>query len=189
MKRPGKIELAPVFGEKAGRKATNIKANELKGRNQDFESYTAQEGDIFLFPTLENAEFKEQPIAVGSKNKVVLMACTRVRNNNERPSWFNLNSLGKRDVDNVKQHELFIDCADAYDRAVRLCELGAIKAVEMKEIAVPLFEEKPDPVTGKPVRKAKIETDAAGAEVKVFVNGTQNIPVFEKYDLEEEDGE
>lgn len=184
MRRPEKIELAPVFGEKAGRKATSIKANELKGRNQDFESYTAQEGDIYIFPTLDAAEFKEQPIAVGSTNKVVLIACIRVRNNNERPSWFNLNSLGKRDVDNVKQHELFADCGDAYDRAVRLCELGAIKAVSMKEIAVPLFEEKPDPTTKKPVRKCKIET-VDGEEVKVYVNGTQNIPVFEQYELED----
>jgi hypothetical protein len=184
MRRPEKIELAPVFGEKAGRKATPIKAAELKGRNQDFESYTAQEGDIFVFPTLESAEIKEQPIAVGSKNKVVLLACVRVRNNSERPSWFNINSLGKRDVDNVKQHELFMDCADAYDRVVKLCELGAIKAVSTKEIAVPLFEEKPD-ANGKPVRKYKMETDGDGVEVKVFVNGTQTIPVFEQYELED----
>lgn len=185
MKRPETIELAPVFGEKAGRKATTVSADSLKGRNQDFESYTAQEGDIFIFPTLDKMVIKEQPIAKGSTNKVVICACIRVRGGSERPSWFNINSLGKRDVDNVKQHELFADCADAYDRVVRLAELGAIKAVDTKEIAVPLFEEKPDPITGKPVRKSKIETDEAGAEVKVWINGSQNIPVFEKYDLED----
>jgi hypothetical protein len=48
MKRPAKIELAPVFGEKAGRKATPIKATELKGRNQDFES-TLQRREASLY--------------------------------------------------------------------------------------------------------------------------------------------
>jgi hypothetical protein len=30
-----------------------------------------------------------------------------------------------------------------------------------------------------------METDSDGVEVKVFVNGTQTIPVFEQYELED----
>lgn len=119
--------------------------------------------------------------------KVVLLACMRKRGEGDpKPSWFNVNSLGKRDVDNVKQHELFVDCVDAYDRVEKLCELGAIEAVGTKEIAVPLFEEEPDPNTGKPKRKMKVEVDPDGVEVKIPINGTQVIPVFEQYPLDAE---
>lgn len=187
MNRPNKIESAPIFGERNGRKATTVNLKDLRGRNQDFETYTAIEGDIFLFPVLENAEIKEQPISANSKMKVVLLACMRKRGEGDpKPSWFNVNSLGKRDVDNVKQHELFVDCVDAYDRVEKLCELGAIEAVGTKEIAVPLFEEEPDPVTGRPKRKMKVEVDPDGVEVKIPINGTQEIPVFEQYPLDAE---
>lgn len=183
-----KFEEAPIFGEKQGRKAVNAKLSDLKGDNQDFETYTAVKGDIFIFPALSAVRIKKQPITKGANAaKSTIINCIRIRNGVQINSWFNVGSTGKRDVNNVKVHELFAACSDNEERVIKLCELGAIEAYDEQDITVPLFEEKPDPVTGKYKRKQKVVVDPDGVETKVDENGTQTVPMFRVYELDAED--
>lgn len=180
---------SPVFGEKQGRKATSVKLSDLAGDNQDFETYTGQLGDIFIFPPLDQIKIKKQPIfrQQGSA-KATIVNCIRIRTGHQTDSWFNVGSTGKRDVNNNKVHALFEDCVDNEARVRRLCELGAIEVSDTQEVVVPLFEETPDPVTGKVKRKTKIVVDPDGVETKIEENGTQtDVPVYTKYELDPED--
>lgn len=181
------FEDSPIFGEKQGRKATTVKLEDLKGDNQDFETYTGRLGDIFIFPTLDAVKIKKQPISKGSTTKSTIINCIRIRNGAQTNSWFNVGSTGKRDVNNNKVHELFEACADNEERVRRLCELGAIEVADVQDVVVPLFEDKPGP-DGKFKRKTKVVTDPDGIETRIEENGTQkDVPVYRKYELDDEE--
>lgn len=174
MKNIAKIEnLAPIFGDRGDRKASVVKdLTTLKNAGVNFETYTIKEGETLKFPSFENMTVKEQPVQAGSDTMVYLVACMRSREG--RPDsayWFNLNSLAKRDINNVPVHEEWYDLGNVEARLRKLAELGAIKGGKEVEITVPLFQGN--------VRVYNDEVQADGTIKKIGATKTQKVATIE----------
>lgn len=159
--------LAPLFGDKPGdRPATPVTDfDKLSNEGVNFETYAIKEGDILYFPALTDMVVKAQPVRKGdSKSKVYMVACIRERNGRKASSWFNLNTLMKRDINNEPVHGEFYDAGNMKARLELLASYGAITSVETKTIQVPEFGD-----DGKP-KKMEVMDDEGNVTLK-------NVPI------------
>ena len=125
MKNIAKIEnLAPIFGDRGDRKASDVKdLSTLKNAGVNFETYTLRVGETLKFPKFEDMKVKQQPVQAGSDTMVYLVACMRSRaGRDDAPYWFNLNSLAKRDVNNVPVHEEWYELGNCEARLQKLAD-------------------------------------------------------------------
>lgn len=129
--------------------------------------YTGREGEVYTFDP-ENVEYREATPA-GATNPCVLVMCQVKRGNGDaKQSWFNLNSLKKRDAHQNYVYPIFeeMDAAQIMDW---LFEHKTLTVSGMKEIQVPAFE------GGRP------KTDVVeinGELVNKTVVRSQKVPVY-----------
>lgn len=140
MKNCKKIENAPVlFGRNENaRDLSGAALNDLEVEGVNFESYTLKKGDAVVFPKFEDMEVTENP--VGPKaTKVFYVKCMRTRGGVESSSYFNVNSLSKRDIANDPVYPEFYSLPNLKARLEKLAELGKLWCNETKKIAVQKF--------------------------------------------------
>lgn len=169
--------LAPLYGNKAGdRPATPVTDfDKLSNEGVNFETYAIKEGDILRFPKLDEMTVMSQPVSKTTKAKVYLVACERERNGRRSPSWFNLNTLLKRDVNNEPVHGEFYEAGNMKARLELLATYGAITSVETVTIDVPEF--------GDDMKPIKIEAvDDEGNVKLVTKTKPQNVAVVTPYE-------
>lgn len=174
----GRNELAPLYGEK--RRPAEILEKEklagLKDYGQNFETYTIAKGDVIRFPKYEDMIVKVQPVREPMANedkaripKVAYVACELERNGVKRASWFNLNSLAKRDYQNKPVMQDWYDLGNANARAAKLAEVGAITSTESVDIQVTKFD------GNAPVRKKELGADGVYHELNEYETRTQTV--------------
>lgn len=145
MKNSKKIsveELPALFGEKAGHKADLIQGKELDNLKADgvnFDGYTLREGDEIAFPAYEDMVVKQMAPREGITTKVTFVACKRTRNGKEKVSYFNVNSMAKRDADNNPVFPELYELGNTQARLQWLAEKGGIKAGKAIDVKVPEF--------------------------------------------------
>lgn len=172
-----KIEkLAPLFGDKAGdRPATPVTDfNKLEAEGVNYETYAIEVGDILRFPALADMVVKSQPVRKGMTAKVYMVACERERNGRKSPSWFNLNTLTKRDIDNKPVQGEFYEAGNMKARLELLAEKGAITCLEKRTIQVPEFDD-----DGKPIKIEAI--DEEGNTTLVNKPKNQDVAIISDY--------
>ena len=135
--------FAPIYGDKLGDRPTELvnDLNVLEKEGLNFETYSMRTGDILRFPKFEDMVVRAQPVRKGLAAKVYLVACERERNGKAMPYWFNLNTLTKRDIDNVPVHPEYYEAGNILARVKLLAEKGAITSTETVTIDVPVFTE------------------------------------------------
>lgn len=174
MKNVAKItELAPVFqaSTRPFRNVTDMSS--LKDAGVNFEAYTLRMGETLNFPKYEDATVIAQPVREGSKTEIFLVACMREKNGKITPSWFNLNSLTKRDSDNNPVYQEWYDLGNVDARLQALCTAGGIKAVSEQTIKVPAFDR-----AGNRIYSEVIGAD--GVPVQIGAVKEQKVVMFEK---------
>lgn len=172
-----KIEnLAPLFGDKAGDRPATVVTdfNKLETEGVNFETYAIREGDILRFPKLEDMVVKSQPIRKGSTAKVYMVACERERDGKKVPSWFNLNTLTKRDADNNPVQGEYYEAGNMKARLELLAKQGAVTSTGSVTIKVPVFGD-----DGKP-EKLDV-TDAEGNISTVNKTADQTVAIISAY--------
>lgn len=129
--------------------------------------YTGREGEIYSFDA-ENIQYREC-VPTGATNPCVLVMCTVKRGNGEpKQSWFNLNSLKKRDAHQNYVYPQFEDM-NAAGIVDWLIQNKTLTVKGMKEIQVPAFQ------NGRP----QVETvEENGEIVSKTVVRTQKVPVY-----------
>lgn len=129
--------------------------------------YTGREGEVYTF-NRDKVEYREATPA-GAQNPCVLVMCEVKRGNGDaKQSWFNLNSLKKRDAQQNYVYPIFEEM-DAAQIMEWLFEHKTLTVSGMKEIQVPAFE------GGKP------KTDVVeinGELVNKTVVRSQKVPVY-----------
>lgn len=173
MKNVEKItELAPVF-QASTRPFRNVEdLSSLKDAGVNFEAYTIRMGETLTFPKFEDVTVIAQPVRKGSDTEIFLVACVREKNGKKTPSWFNLNSLTKRDADNNPVYQDWYDLGNVEARLQALCAAGGIKAVGEQTIKVPAFK------NGDRVYSEVIGAD--GVPVQIGAVKEQKVIMFEK---------
>lgn len=154
-----KIEsLAPIFGDKPGDRptelVTDLQVLEKEGLN--FETYAVRKGDILRFPKFEEMIVRAQQVRKDLTAKIYLVACERERDGRKAPYWFNLNTLIKRDIDNVPVHPEYYEAGNVLARVKLLAEKGAITSKETVIIDVPVFTE-----DGKLAKEEEIDVNGS----------------------------
>lgn len=146
MKNSKKIaveELPALFGESDSRKADIKQGKELESLKADgvnFDGYTLREGDELTFPAYEDMVVKQLAPREGMNTKVTFVACKRKRGGTEKVSYFNVNSMAKRDADNNPVFPELYELGNTQARLKWLAEKGGIKAGNQIEVKVPLFQ-------------------------------------------------
>lgn len=129
--------------------------------------YTGREGETYTFDP-ENVEYREAT-PTGAQNPCVLVMCTVKRGSADpKQSWFNLNSLKKRDANQNYVYPIFeqMGAAEIMDW---LFEKKTLTCTGMREIQVPAFE------SGKP----KVEViEQNGELINKQVVRSQKVPVY-----------
>ena len=181
----GREELAPLFGEKR-RKAEILEKDKLaalKDYGQNFETYTIAQGDIIRFPKYEDMVVKVQPIREPIVNediakipKVAFVACELERKGVKRNSWFNLNSLAKRDAENKPVMPMWYDLGNALARAQKLAEVGAITSNNSTTIQVTRFD------GNRPVKKKELGADGVYHELDTYETKPQVVNLVIPYE-------
>lgn len=173
-------ELPPLFGN-ATRPAQRysgadaIKAN-VKDMGLNFDSYTLQKGDIFRFPSFDDMSIEVQPIREPLKDedvaripKVAYVIGELERNGKKRLTRFNVNSLSKRDVNNVPVMPYWYELGSLTARLEELAKVGAVTVKETVSIEVPVFEGNQ--------RKTKEVLREDGTVDQVYDNKTQEVSI------------
>lgn len=129
--------------------------------------YTGREGEIYTFDR-DKVEYREAT-PTGAQNPCVLVMCTVKRGSADpKQSWFNLNSLKKRDANQNYVYPIFEDM-DAAQIMEWLFEHKTLTCTGMRDIQVPAFE------GGRP----KVEViEQNGELVNKQVVRSQKIPVY-----------
>lgn len=145
MKNIAKItaeNAAPLFDEKnrPSQLITGEELKTLKGEGVNFETYTMRVGDVLSFPKFEDMVVRKQPVRPGSSTMVFLVACQRERNGKKTNTWFNANSLAKRDANNEPVYPMWYELGNLEARLQKLAEVGAITAKEEISVTVPTFD-------------------------------------------------
>lgn len=142
----------------------NVRLGELL-TTQNF--YTGREGEIYTFDR-ENVEYREAT-PTGAQNPCVLVMCTVKRGAADpKQSWFNLNSLKKRDASQNYVYPVFEEM-NASQIMEWLFEKKTLTCTGMREIQVPAFE------AGRP----KVEViEQNGELINKQVVRSQKVPVY-----------
>ena len=124
----------PIF---QGSVKTISNPSDLKDLLVTRQFYVAREGEVYTF-SAENTQYREC-IPQGATNPCVLASCL-VKKGKAEPvqSWFNINSLKKRDANNNYVYPVFADM-NAADIMDWLFEHETLTVTGMKEINVPSF--------------------------------------------------
>lgn len=157
--------IEPVFrGEVKKMENPNVRLGELL-TTQNF--YTGREGEIYTFDR-ENVEYREAT-PTGAQNPCVLVMCTVKRGAADpKQSWFNLNSLKKRDANQNYVYPIFEEM-NASQIMEWLFEKKTLTCTGIREIQVPAFE------GGKP----KVEViEQNGELINKQVVRSQKVPVY-----------
>lgn len=137
-------ELPLLYGE-AKRPARVIEKGQLeketKGLGQSFNAYFITDGEIIAFPKFEDIVVKKQPVKEGSSNMCIYVSCTRTKNGNTKPSWFNVNCLHRRDINNEPLYKEFYECDNIYNRIQKLCNVGSIIGTGIQKMSFTKFGE------------------------------------------------
>lgn len=120
------VDLPAIVGSNT-RAVKSATLDECKDMGAPFDTYTLQPGDEVQFPALEDLQIFHQEVRPGQDKYVVLVGCMRTRNGETKPSYFNVNSLHKRDVDNKPVYPEWYNIGDIRDRIKKLCEKGSLK--------------------------------------------------------------
>ena len=142
----------------------NVRLGELL-TTQNF--YTGREGEIYTFDR-ENVEYREAT-PTGAQNPCVLVMCTVKRGAADpKQSWFNLNSLKKRDANQNYVYPIFEEM-NASQIMEWLFEKKTLTCTGIREIQVPAFE------GGRP----KVEViEQNGDLINKQVVRSQKVPVY-----------
>ena len=135
-----KIQNYPELYQSETRKPMDVKFEELRDVNVNFEGYTPQVGDIYRFPALEDMKFKSQPVREGARGRVYFVAAQLERNKVIKDTWLNLGFLAKQDVNREAVNPTWYELGNAQKRVEALAKMGEIKAVATKKINVPVFD-------------------------------------------------
>lgn len=129
--------------------------------------YTGREGEVYTFDR-DKVEYREAT-PTGANNPCVLVMCQVKRGNGDaKQSWFNLNSLKKRDAHQNYVYPIFEEM-DASQIMEWLFEHKTLTVSGMKEIQVPAFD------GGKP----KVEViEQNGELINKQVVRSQKVPVY-----------
>ena len=162
-------ELAPLFGANVRPAETfsGEKLKLLKNHGQSFDAYTIQKGDILKFPAFDDMLVKSQCVRRPRANekledvpKVDLVACQLTRNGKTRNSWFNVNSLGRKDADQVPVMPEWSEHENVFAKLQKLAEMGAITSGEEKKIKSVVFDNE----TGRPKKVKELGMDGVYRE-------------------------
>lgn len=157
--------IEPVFrGEVKKMENPSARLGELL-TTQNF--YTGREGEVYTFDR-ENVEYREAT-PTGAQNPCVLVMCTVKRGAADpKQSWFNLNSLKKRDASQNYVYPVFEEM-NASQIMEWLFEKKTLTCTGMREIQVPAFE------SGRP----KVEVvEQNGELINKQVVRSQKVPVY-----------
>lgn len=129
--------------------------------------YTGREGEVYTFDP-ENVEYREAT-PTGAQNPCVLVMCQVKRGAADaKQSWFNLNSLKKRDANQNYVYPIFEEM-NASQIMEWLFEHKTLTCTGMREIQVPAFE------SGRP----KVEViEQNGELINKQVVRSQKVPVY-----------
>lgn len=128
-----------VFGEKTRPAEVVTDKTTLDKEGMAFENYAPKKGLRYRFTTFEDAVIKRQPVTENGNGYQFLILC---ESSTDGQKWqtavFNLNSLAKRDLNNVPCHPTWYELGSIGKRAQRLCEIGEIQVgTEKKTVKVP----------------------------------------------------
>jgi hypothetical protein len=159
----------PDFYQAAVRPVNDITLDDLEGKSEAFNGFQAEEGDKYIFPTIDKQQFKRQRVQRKLRPNeeptyVYSVACVRVRNNVESNQWFSLNFLNKQDADRNYVNPSWANLGDAKQRAIALSKMGEISVIRKTSIKVPVF------VNGKPNRVPTL--DITTGEQVILPDGT-----------------
>ena len=129
--------------------------------------YTGREGEVYTFDP-ENVEYREAT-PTGAQNPCVLVMCQVKRGAADaKQSWFNLNSLKKRDANQNYVYPIFEEM-NASQIMEWLFAHKTLTCTGMREIQVPAFE------SGRP----KVEViEQNGELINKQVVRSQKVPVY-----------
>lgn len=132
--------------------------------------YQLSAGEGFRFPAFtDDLQLEKVPVTAGSNNFYYLIHGDIIRaDKSEEPSYFNLNSLNKRDVNGVAVNPSWQGLSPE-ERVKALCKMQEIKVVEMKTIDSPVYD------GGQ--RKVVIDEN----NVQHYVTRPQTVPVITPY--------
>jgi DNA-binding cell septation regulator SpoVG len=151
-------ELGPIVGL-GKRKVETVSVDACVGAGQAFETYGIKEGDVLVFPALEDALIEKVQVTEGNdKAFVYYLACKKTNNGETRDTRFNVNILHRRDVNNKPLHEYWYNLGDISARIKKLCEVGSIKCTGLQKFNDTIW------VDNKP----QMVTDENGATVRAF---------------------
>jgi hypothetical protein len=158
-KNCAKIEDLPAIVGSKTREVKPVTLDDCQGMGEVFESYTLQDGDVIKFPVLEDLQIFHQRVNPKSESWVTLIGCMRTRGGETKPSYFNVNSLHKRDVKDNPVYPEWYNLGDIKERIKELCKRGTIKCTGMMKYNATVFED----------GKAKMIPDENGTLVRAFV--------------------
>lgn len=141
-----KIEGAmPELYQASTRPVSDIVLTDLEGKSEPFGGFSAEVGDVWLFPAISEAKFKKQRVQSELRNNekptyVYFISGVRNRNGVSSNEWFSLNFLAKTDVNRIAVNPTWYSLGDAKAKAEKLCEMGKITVLEPVKIDVPIFQ-------------------------------------------------
>lgn len=133
----GSVANEPQMGN---RDVTSISAEQYAESNASVETYSLPVGRTFRFPKKEDMQIRKVQVRKGSDASFYLVNGGLVSEDgkNVTPSWFNLNSLTKRDADRVAVNPSWVDL-DPATRLEALAKMGEIKAEKVIKVQMPVF--------------------------------------------------
>ena len=117
-----------------------ISVDEYAESNAYVETYCLPVGRTFKFPIKEEMQIRKVQVRKNSESYYYLVNGWLVSDDGKKsvPSWFNLNSLTKRDADRVPINPSWADL-DPVARLEALAKMGKIKAERVITVQMPVF--------------------------------------------------
>lgn len=158
-----KIDQKVEIASRSGREVTyGLKIADAEGAGEAGNFYTLNEGETFRVPKAEDAELASQTFGQG---KVWLLKGIKTDTSGvEEVTYFNLNILHRRDVDNKPVFPEFGNMQDISTRAKAICDAGGIKAVGEIKYKRPVFD--------RIKNQMATQVDESGKAVRVFTDAS-----------------
>lgn len=152
------------------RTVAKVSVSEYNANTDRGTVYQLNAGEGFRFPKFtDDLQLEKVPVTEGSNNYYYLIHGDIIHaDKSEESSYFNLNSLNKRDVNGVAVNPSWQPLSPE-ERIKALCEMQEIKVVEMKTIDSPVYD------GGQ--RKTVVDEN----NVQHYVTRPQTVPVITPY--------